>query len=255
MNTSADSRSLTLITGGSRGIGRSVALELASRGGDVIVTYVTQQQQALDLVSRVRDQGRRAAALPLDVGRVADFEPFVASLREVIAQLSHERLDALVNNAGVGGYSPFTETSEASFDELVAVHLKGPFFLTQKLLPLLADGGSIVNVSTGLTRYVYPGFSAYASVKGAIDVLTRALAVELGPRRIRVNSVAPGGTATDFGGGALRDPELQRAVAAETPLGRMGQPEDVASVVAALLSPETRFVTGQRIEVTGGYRL
>lgn len=247
---------IALVTGGSRGLGKSIALALADRGIDTILTYVAAEKDASEVAEAIRRKGREAVALRLDVGKAATFDAFVADVRRQLDRVwSRDAFDFLVNNAGIGGYSPFAETSEAAFDELVAVHFKGPFFLTQKLLPLLADGGRIVNMSTGLARYVYPGFSVYAAVKGAVEVLTRALAVELGPRRIAVNAVAPGGIVTDFGGGAMRDPGLQKAVAAETPLGRVGEPEDVAGVVATLLAPETRWITGQRIEVTGGYRL
>jgi len=247
---------IALITGGSRGLGRSTALALADRGSDVILTYLSGEKEAHDVVLAIRAKGRKAIALRLDVGQVSTFDAFVTEVQRKLEDVwSRPSFDHLVNNAGIGGHTPFAETSEAVFDELVAVHFKGPFFLTQKLLPLLAEGGRIVNLSTGLARYVYPGFSVYAAVKGALEVLTRALAVELGARRITVNAVAPGGIATDFGGGVMRDPNLQKAVAAETPLGRMGEPEDVAGVVAMLLAPETGWVTGQRIEVTGGYRL
>ncbi len=252
----ASTSSIALVTGGSRGIGRSTALALGERGIDVIITYRAAEKEAAEVVAALRDKGRKAVALRLDVGCVDDFDAFVGTVHRTLTQTwSRERFDFLVNNAGSGGHAPFAETSVAAFDELVAVHFKGPFFLTQKLLPLLVDGGRVVNLSSGLARYVFPGFAAYSAVKGAVEVLTRALAVELGPRRIAVNVVAPGGIVTDFGGGALRDPELQKAVAAETPLGRMGQPEDIAGVVASLLAPETRWITGQRIEVTGGYRL
>jgi NAD(P)-dependent dehydrogenase (short-subunit alcohol dehydrogenase family) len=248
--------SVALVTGASRGIGRSTALTLAERGAGVIVTYLSAESEANEVVATIHAKGGKASALRLDVAQVGSFDSFVVEVRRELERVwSRDRFDFLVNNAGIGGYSPFAETSEATFDALLAVHFRGPFFLTQKLLPLIADGGRIVNLSTGLARYVYPGFSAYAAVKGAVEVLTRTLAVELGPRRISVNVVAPGGIVTDFGGGVMRDPGLQNAVAAETPLGRIGEPEDVAGVVAALLSPETRFITGQRVEVTGGYRL
>lgn len=256
MPTTTKRPPLALITGGSRGIGKATALALAEHGVDIILTYVSAEKEAADVVQNLRSKGREAVALRLDVGKTSTFEAFVAEVGRQLEQVwSCDSFDFLVNNAGIGGYAPFTATSESTFDELVAVHLKGPFFLTQKLLPLLADGGRIINLSTGLVRYVYPGFSVYAAVKGAVEVLTRALAVELGPRRIAVNAVAPGGIVTDFGGGGMRNPELQKAVAAETPLGRIGEPEDVAGVVAMLLAPETRWITGQRIEVTGGYRL
>lgn len=247
---------IALITGGSRGLGRATALLLAERGVDVILTYLSAEREAHEVVAAVEARGRRAVALQLDVGRSGTFDAFAAAVRAELRRVwDREAFDFLVNNAGVGGFTPITQTTEAVFDELVAVHFKGPFFLTQKLLPLLADGGRIVNMSTGLARYALPGLSVYGAVKGAIEVITRVLAVELGPRRIAVNVVAPGGVATDFGGGVMRDPELQKTVAAETPLGRLGEPEDVAGAVAMLLAPESRWITGQRVEVTGGYRL
>lgn len=248
--------SIALVTGGSRGIGQSTALALADRGVDVILTYHSGEREAQEVVQAIRDRGRKAVALRLDLSKSETFASFADGVRKALGEVwSSDSFDYLVNNAGIGGYSSFVETTELSFDALVAVHFKGPFFLTQRLLPLLANGGRIVNVSTGLARYVYPGFSVYASVKGAIEVLTRALAVELGPRGISVNAVAPGGIVTDFGGGAMRDPGLQKAVVAETPLGRVGEPEDVAGAIALLLAPEAGWITGQRIEVTGGYRL
>ncbi len=247
---------VALITGASRGIGKSTALALADHGIDIIVTYVTSEKEANDVVGAVRGKGRKAVALRLDLRRVETFDAFVADVKRHLAQTwSRETLDFLVNNGGSGGFASFVETSETTFDALVGVHFKGPFFLTQKLLPVLADGGRIVNVSTGVTRYTFPGVSAYAAVKSALEALTRALAVELGPRRIAVNTVAPGGVVTDFAGGYLRDPGFQKAVIGDTPLGRVGEPEDVAGVIASLLSPDTRWITGQRIEVTGGYRL
>lgn len=251
-----DKTPIALITGASRGIGKATALTLASRGIDVIVTYVSSEQEANGVVQAVRSKGREAVALKLDLTKTDSFDAFVSELKRQLAQLgSRERIDFLVNNGGAGGGGAFTDTTEATFDLLVGAHFKGPFFLTQKLLPLIHDGGRIVNVTTGLTRYSFPGVSAYAAVKSALEVVTRSLALELGPRRIAVNAVAPGGIVTDFGGGYLRDPAFQKAVIADTPLGRVGQPEDVADVIASLLSPDTRWITGQRIEVTGGYRL
>lgn len=247
---------IALITGASRGIGRSTALALADRGVDVIATFVSAEQEANDVVAAIRAKGRKAVALRLDLTKTDSFDGFASDVARQLAQVwSRARIDYLVNNGGSGAAGPFAEATEAMFDTLVGVHFKGPFFLTQRLLPLLADGGRIVNVSTGVTRYTLPGVSVYAAVKSALEAITRALAVELGPRRIAVNSVAPGGILTDFGGGYLRDPEFQRAVVADTPLGRVGEPEDVAGVITSLLAPDTRWVTGQRIEVTGGYRL
>jgi NAD(P)-dependent dehydrogenase (short-subunit alcohol dehydrogenase family) len=247
---------IALITGASRGIGKSTALALAARGIDVIVTYVSAENEANGVVQAIRAKGGRAVALRLDLAKSDTFDAFVSEVRRQLAKVwSQASLDFLVNNGGSGGFSPFAETSETMFDALVGIHFKGPFFLTQKLLPLLADRGRIVNVSTGVTRYTYPGVAVYAAVKSALEALTRALAVELGPRRITVNSVAPGGIVTDFAGGYLRDAQLQKVVVADTPLGRVGEPEDVADVIASLLSPDTRWITGQRIEITGGYRL
>lgn len=248
---------IALITGGSRGIGRATALTLGARGIDVLLTYVSAEEEANDVVKTLRNQGRKAVALRLDLTKTDTFDGFVADVKRRLAEVwQRERIDFLVNNGGAGaGFAPVAETTEAAFDALVAVHLKGPFFLTQKLLPVLDDGGRIVNVSTGVTRYTFPGVGVYAAVKGALEAVTRVLAIELGSRRITVNSVAPGGILTDFGGGYLRDERFQKVVVADTPLGRVGVPEDIADLIAALLSPDTRWVTGQRIEATGGYRL
>ncbi len=256
-NEQISATKIALITGGSRGIGRATAVTLAARGIDVIVTYVSAEKEANGVVETVRAQGRKAVALRLDLAKTNTFDAFVADVKKQLAQVwQREHIDFLVNNGGDGaGFAPVAETTEATFDSLVAVHFKGPFFLTQKLLPLLGNGGRIVNVSTGVTRYTFPGTGAYAAVKSALEAVTRVLAIELGSRGIAVNSVAPGGILTDFGGGYLRDERFQKAVVADTPLGRVGQPEDVAGIIASLLSPDTRWVTGQRIEATGGYRL
>lgn len=248
--------SVALVTGSSRGIGRSIALALADRGTDVIVTFHSAEGEARKVVEEITARWRRATALRLDVGDSKSFDAFATRVRSTLTDtFGAERLDFLVNNAGVGGYAPFAQVTEESFDALVDVHFKGPFFLSQKLLPLLADGGRIVNLSSGLARYSMAGLSVYSSVKAAIEALTRVMAIELGPRNITVNVVAPGGVVTDFGGGVMRDPGLQKTVIAETPLGRLAEPDDIAGVVAVLLAPETRWVTGQRVEVTGGYRL
>lgn len=247
---------IALITGGSRGLGRSMALQLADRGVDVILTYRAAELEAREVAAQVEARGRKAAILRLDVGRSDSFPAFASAVRAELARVwKRERFDYLVNNAGTGGNARFSETTEAQFDELLNVHLRGPFFLTQKLLPLIADGGRILNVSTGLTRYTFPGCSAYAVMKGGLEVLTRYLAAELGARRISVNVIAPGGIVTDFGDGVMRDAGLQQVVAAETALGRIGMPDDIGGAVAALLAPENRWMTGQRIELTGGFRL
>ncbi|MBX3224686.1 MAG: SDR family oxidoreductase [Labilithrix sp.] len=255
MKTHHDKAPIALITGGSRGLGRSLALKLADQGIDVLFTYRTAVDEALALVAEIERRQRKAAALALDVRKSETFPAFADAVRANLAGWQRDRIDYLVNNAGSGAHASFVETTEEQLDEQYAVHLKATFFVSQKLLPLIADGGRIVNISSGLSRYTYPGQSAYAVMKGGVDVLTRYMAVELGPRRIAVNVVAPGGIVTDFGGGVLRDPGLQKAVAGQTPLGRMGEPEDVSGVVATLLADETRWITGQRIEVTGGYML
>jgi NAD(P)-dependent dehydrogenase (short-subunit alcohol dehydrogenase family) len=248
---------LALITGGNRGLGRDGALHLADRNTDVIVTYRSGREQAAAVVQAIEAKGRRAAALQLDVGAVASFDGFVAELRGVLEhRFERTTIDFLLNNAGHGVTAPFAETSEAQFDELMNVHLKGVFFLTQKLLAVLADGSRILNVSSGLTRYSFPGYAAYASMKGAIEVLTHYLAKELGPRGITVNVLAPGAIATDFGGGVVRDnAQVAGFVASQTALGRVGQPDDIGAAIAALFSDDLRWVNGQRLEASGGWNV
>ncbi len=245
---------IALITGGSRGLGRSAALALAANGVDVIITYQHQQQAAEDLVAIVRAQGRKAVALQLDCSDSASFVPFAAQLRDVLREnWQRERFDFLLNNAGVGVHEPFANTSETQFDRLLNVHFKGVFFLTQTLLPLINDGGRIVNVSSGLTRFSIPGYAAYAAMKGAIEVLSRYWAKELGARRIAVNTVAPGAIATDFGGGAVRDNEqLNAYLASQTALGRVGEADDIGGVIAMLFDDRTAWINAQRIEASGG---
>lgn len=245
---------IVLITGGSRGLGRNAALAAAQSGIDVVLTYRQQAAEAQAVVADIERLGRRAVALPLDVGDVASFEGFAAQLQQVLrSQWQRERFDFLVNNAGMGVHAAIAETTEAQFDALVNVHLKGVFFLTQRLLPLMNDGGRILNFSSGLARFALPGYAAYAAMKGAIEVLSRYLAKELGPRGITVNVVAPGAIETDFGGGAVRDnAELNAYVAAQTALGRVGLPDDIGPLVASLLQPATRWVNAQRIEASGG---
>jgi len=245
---------IALVTGGSRGLGRSTALHLAARGVDVILTYHSNAAEAQAVVGQIEALGRRAVALQLDVGHSPSFAAFADALKKALAQgWQRERFDYLVNNAGVGHYAPFAEATEAQFDTLMNVHLKGPFFLTQKLLPLLNDGGRIVNVSSGLTRFSLPGYAAYATMKGGVEVLTRYLAKELGARGIAVNTLAPGAIETDFGGGAVRDnAQLNSMIASQTALGRVGQPDDIGGAISALLQSDNRWVNAQRIEVSGG---
>lgn len=245
---------IALITGGSRGLGKSMALKLAEHGTDVVLTYRSNKAEAEAVVSAIQKLGRRAVALPLDVGKVSTFSAFAEQLRAALKETwQRSHFDALVNNAGIGIHASFAETSEAQFDELVNVHFKGTFFLTQTLLPLIADGGRILNISSGLARFALPGYSAYAAMKGAIEVLTRYLAKELGARGIAVNTLAPGAIETDFGGGAVRDnADLNAYVASQTALGRVGKPDDIGGVVVALLSQESGWINAQRIEASGG---
>jgi NAD(P)-dependent dehydrogenase (short-subunit alcohol dehydrogenase family) len=254
--TRAENR-VALVTGGSRGLGRSTALALARSGVDVIVTYRAQERTALDVVQEIEAQGRKAAALMLDVGEVSTIPAFVSELQNTLTnRWSRHSFDFLVNNAGFGIAAPFIETTEEMFDQMMNVHLKGVFFLTQAVLPLLADGGRIVNLSSGLTRFSFPGYVAYAVMKGGVEVLSRYLAKELGARGITVNAVAPGAIETDFGGGLVRDNAgVNKTIAAQTALGRAGMPEDIGPLIAALLSDSGRWVNGQRIEVSGGMLL
>jgi NAD(P)-dependent dehydrogenase (short-subunit alcohol dehydrogenase family) len=245
---------IALITGGSRGLGRSAALALAARGVDLILTYRTGQAQAQAVVAEAQALGVRAVALPLDVADSTSFPAFAAQVRAALREhWQRERFDHLINNAGIGVHAAFADTTEAQFDQLMNVHLKGPFFLTQALLPLMADGGRILNLSSGLTRFALPGFAAYAAMKGAVEVLSRYLAKELGPRRIAVNVLAPGAIETDFGGGAVRDDaQLNAFIASQTALGRAGRAEDIGAVAASLLSQELGWVNAQRVEASGG---
>lgn len=258
MNTSTTATNsaapIALVTGGSRGLGRSTALALATRGTDVVLTYQSQRDHALAVVTEIEQMGRRAVALPLDMALSASFPAFATAVQAALTQhWQRNQFNYLVNNAGMGLHASVAQTTEAQFDAIVNVHFKGVFFLTQALLPSLADGGRIVNVSTGLTRFCVPGYAAYAAAKGAVEVLTRYFAKELGPRGIAVNSVAPGAIATDFGGGRTRDDaQLNKFVASQTALGRAGEPSDIGPMIASLLSADHGWVNAQRIEVSGG---
>jgi NAD(P)-dependent dehydrogenase (short-subunit alcohol dehydrogenase family) len=244
---------IALVTGGSRGLGRNTVLSLAQRGVDSIFTYHSNQAEADNVAAKVAGAGRRAIPLRLDTGDTRGFDAFVQEVRKVLAALGTERFDYLVNNAGVSSHAAFDQTTEDELDRLYNIHFKGVFFLTQKLLPLINDGGRIVTLSTGLTRIITPGSAAYGSMKGAIEVLTRYLAKELGPRRIAVNTVAPGAIATDFSGGVVRDnPEVNKRIADMTALGRAGEPDDIGPMIASLLSQDNRWINAQRIEVSGG---
>jgi len=255
-NTATPTNKIAVITGGSRGLGRSTVLSLARRGVDSIFTYNSHRDEAEKVIGLVADAGRKAVAVQLDTGHVAAFDAFAQIVRQALVELNAGRFDYLVNNAGISHHKAFDQTTEQELDQLYNVHFKGVFFLTQKLLPLINDGGRIVNISSGLTRVAIPGSSAYASMKGAVEVLTHYLAKELGPRGIAVNTVAPGAIATDFSGGMVRDnPEINQRVAEMTALGRVGQPDDIGPMIASLLSGENRWINGQRIEVSGGMAL
>lgn len=245
---------ISLITGASRGLGRNTALAIARRGGDLVITYHSRDEEARAVVAEIESLGRKAVALQLDTGNIQGFAAFAGRLGAALREhWGRERFDHLVNNAGHGDYALIGQTGEAQFDRLVDVHFKGVYFLTEALLPMIADGGRIVNLSSGLTRVAFPGYAAYAAVKGAVEVLTRYLAKELGGRGIAVNAVAPGAIETDFGGGAVRDnPEINQLFAGMTALGRAGVPDDIGPMIASLLSPDNRWVTAQRIEVSGG---
>ncbi|WP_459614244.1 SDR family oxidoreductase [Bordetella sp. 2513F-2] len=245
---------IAIVTGSSRGLGRNTALSIARKGGDVVVTYRSGEDEARAVVSEIQAMGRKAIALQLDTGKVAGFPDFARRLGAALQDTwQRNTFDHLVNNAGHGDMALIADTTEAQFDALVDVHFKGVFFLTQALLPLLADGGRIVNLSSGLTRVSYPGFAAYAAAKGAVEVLSVYMAKELGSRGIAVNTVAPGAIETDFLGGAVRDtPDLNQTFAGMTALGRVGVPDDIGPMIASLLSEDHRWVNAQRLEVSGG---
>jgi len=248
---------IALVTGGSRGLGKDMALRLAEKGLNVILTYNNRLDDAKAVVAQVEATGQKAATLQLNTGNLQSFESFAAQLKETLGNhFGADHFDFLVNNAGQGGYSPIGQVTEAFFDDLLNVHFKGVYFLTQKLIPLMNNGGGIVNISSGLTRVSVPGSSAYASMKGAVETYTRYLAKELGVRGIRANIVAPGAILTDFGDGHLRNSEeLQKFISSVTALGRPGVAEDIGGVVAFLCTEDARWVNGQRIEASGGMML
>lgn len=250
-------RKLALITGGSRGLGKNMALALAAKQTDVIITYNTQAAQADAVVAEIERLGGKAAALELDVSKSETFADFASGLRVILKQeFGRENFDFLVNNAGIGIHAKFMETTSDQLDLLYKIHYKAPFLLSQSVLPFMADGGAIVNLSSGLARFSLPGYAAYGGLKAAIDSLSRYMAAELGSRKIRVNSIAPGAIETDFGGGVVRDnPDMNKMVSSLTALGRTGLPDDIGSVVAFLCSDDAKWVNGQRIEVSGGIYL
>ncbi|MCO5949622.1 SDR family NAD(P)-dependent oxidoreductase [Mucilaginibacter flavidus] len=248
---------IALVTGGSRGLGKNMALNLAKNGIDVILTYNSKKDEAEAVVAEIDSLGQKALALQLNTGHTKSFDTFFGNVNTALKNtFNTDRFDFLINNAGIGIHASFAETKEEDFDLLFNIHLKGVFFLTQKALPLINDGGRIINLSSGLARFSFPGYAAYAAMKGGIEVLTRYLAKELGARGIAVNVVAPGAIETDFGGGAVRDmPELNKQIAGATALGRVGLPDDIGSVVAFLCNEDAKWVNAQRIEVSGGMML
>lgn len=248
---------IALVTGGSRGLGRNMAIALAKKGIDVALTYNSNKEEADKVVAEIKELGQSAFAFQLDAGNISSFDNFFGEVTTHLQEHTGSgNFDFLVNNAGTALYAPFAETTEEQFDTALNIHYKGVFFLTQKALKYINDGGRIINISSGLARFSFPGSSAYGSMKGAIEVLTRYLARELGPRGIAANVVAPGAIETDFGGGHVRDnKELNAQIAGATALGRVGLPDDIGGVVAFLCTEEARWINGQRIEVSGGMNL
>ncbi|MEO5683266.1 MAG: SDR family oxidoreductase [Chitinophagaceae bacterium] len=248
---------IALVTGGSRGLGKEMALNLASKGVDVILTYNNKKEEALAVVTLIEQMGQKAAALQLNTGNIKSFSIFWGQVKALLHNhFSVERFNFLINNAGIGMHAAFAETTEEQFDLLLNIQFKGVFFLTQQSLPLIADGGGIVNISTGLARFSLPGYAAYAAMKGAVETLTRYQAKELGGRGIRVNTIAPGAIETDFGGGAVRDnATVNNFVTSVTALGRTGLPNDIGGVVAFLCTDDAKWINGQRLEVSGGMML
>ena len=248
---------IALVTGGSRGLGKNMALSLAQKGIDVILTYHSKQAEAEAVVAEIEQIGRKAATLQLNTGDLKTFDAFDEQLRTVLTDtFSTDHIDFLINNAGVGIYGSIADATEDQFDTLMNIHFKGTFFLTQKLLSIINDGGRIINISSGLARMTNPGYAVYASMKGAIETMSRYMAKEFGPRGIAVNVVAPGAIETDFGGGTVRDNEqVNKQIASATALGRVGLPDDIGGVVAFLCTDEARWINAQRIEVSGGQSL
>jgi NAD(P)-dependent dehydrogenase (short-subunit alcohol dehydrogenase family) len=250
-------KKVVLITGGSRGLGKDMALQVASKGFDILLTYQTNKESAEQVVAELTSKGTNAVALHLDVSQSKTYPEFVTKVKEVLkTEFKTTSIHGLVNNAGVGTYASFEDTTEEQFDNMVNIHLKAAYFLTQKLLPIINEGGSIVNISSGLARFSFPNYSAYAIMKAGIESLSRYQALELGSRKIRVNTVAPGAIETDFGGGAVRDnKDINQMIASGTALGRVGLPDDIGGVVAFLCSDDSKWVNAQRIEVAGGFHI
>lgn len=250
-------RKIALVTGGSRGLGKGMAQSIAAKGLDVILTFQSSEKEAAEVVGALEKTGARSEALELDLLKINELDLFLKNLQNLLDEkFDGRKIDFLVNNAGMGATIPMAQATEAQFDDFLNVHFKGVYFLTQKLLPKMNDGGGIINISTGTTRFCNPGYSIYASMKGAVEVLTRYIAKEFGQRGIRANVVAPGPVETDFNTAAIRsNPQLKERLSGLTALGRVGQVDDIGSVVAFLCSEESKWVNGQRIEVSGGINI
>lgn len=247
---------IALITGGSRGLGREMALRLAEHKHDVIITYHSQREAADEVVKQIQEMGQKAGSISLDTANVPSLASFAEQFKQLLDTWETRSFDFLINNAGVGATIPFAQVTEEVFDRFVNIHFKSVYFLTQRLLPLINDNGRIVNISTGTTRFCVPGYSVYASAKGAIETFTRYLAKETGARGIRANVVAPGPVETDFNNGGNRDiPERNRMLASQTVLGRVGLASDIGGIIAFLCSEDGGWINGQRIEVSGGINL
>ncbi|MDF2930829.1 MAG: family oxidoreductase [Chryseobacterium sp.] len=245
---------IALITGGSRGLGKNSALKIAQKGLDVIITYHSNKEEAENVVNEIKALGRKAIAFQLDTRNVKSFDTFIKSVSDHLKENTGSgNIDYLINNAGTALYSPIMETTEDQVDEMFNIHFKGVFFLTQKFLPFINDGGGIINISSGLARFALPGSSVYGSMKAGIEMLTKYMAKELGARKIKANVVAPGAIETDFGGGRTRDDKnINAMIAGNTALGRAGLPDDIGGVVAFLCTEDARWITAQRIEASGG---
>ncbi|MCW1961754.1 SDR family NAD(P)-dependent oxidoreductase [Chryseobacterium viscerum] len=251
MNTKTN---IALVTGGNRGLGKNSALKIAKKGLDVIITYRSNKEEAEAVVNEIKTLGQNAVAFQLDTKDIKSFDAFVKNVTGHLKEnTGSTHIDYLINNAGTTLYSPITEVTEEKLDDMVDIHFKGVFFLTQKFLPFINDGGGIINISSGLARFATPGSSVYGSVKAAVEMLTKYMAKELGPRKIKANVVAPGAIETDFGGGRVRDnKDINSAIAGATALGRVGLPDDIGGVVAFLCTEDARWINAQRIEVSGG---
>ena len=245
---------IAVVTGGSRGLGKNMALRLAEKGNDVIITYHSKKEEANAVVAEIESKGQKAAALQLDVAQLKSFDDFLKQVSQTLKdKWDTDKFDFLINNAGTGATIPFAQVTEENFDALLNVHFKGVYFLTQKSLLLMNDNGCIINISSGTTRFCNPGYSVYASMKGAIEVFTRYLAKELGPRRIRVNVLAPGAIETDFNNASIRNnPQIKAMIGANTALGRVGEANDIGGVVAFLCSDDAYWINAQRLEASGG---